>query len=990
MIKGMVTGMKKEILSLKSIYQFLVISDYPTFCAGIITKNNHTGLTLTKFWKENILIDFRNRKYGKQIWRAEGGRNRYISDICNRSERISFYGEYAEEIESAAKPAAVLRQVLQFASFLLERQFSYDAFMQKLPVYIRFLSENDPCFTEEEKGFFEKELEKKKEFDGQGNTGRAFFCGYLLTFLMLHALAGNGEGRDVLQRLRSAADLSLEELEKQNRKAAGKPAGKPVFLTGKNTELCSMPLAARHFFGRERELFELREMLLRGGRYLVSGIGGIGKTELMRQFIRCCEEERLTDYICAVQYENSLEDSLIKAFPEVRGTDRETNFREALARIRVHAGERVLLIIDNMNCEQEGSAWEELGKLPATVFITSRHQRLAGFETYRIEPVGEEAGGLVFRDNYQNPLTEDDKRALKEITARTVWQHTLTLRLLGCVARTRNWTVRELLERLRKGETPISLEGQEGYAGLQQVYRRTYAASGMKKDMGRLLKIFAALPYDSYDRTFAQRYLKGFLEDGMDMGKSLEKLWEGGWLEKRESGYSMHPFIAECMLTKPLSEADAAPFFESVITIWQEALPDFTVETKREGLYNPAEEKSGAQQERQRILSLVYSVAGKIAGGMQEAFLQLSLLAVESEYCLFGFDRERLRYVAGLKQRCRNASAVTKVYRYILLCEYGYEDIKELEKEYRKCMENPEIPETLKLAFANGLGGRYMQAGNAERAKELAEYVWENASDLNIRLGACYIMAASLQQEGNLEGCLCWGEKGEEAGSRSEDKDIWNRHQIMFVLCALYMAFGRFERVKQILEEEEEILKDKKSYLFQYQLMFYKGSYALHTGEKGYGIPLLLEACKIAEVIFGAAESCDYATAVTELAMAYNKEGKREEACEQYKKALCIYDTIEGHTFERHRILNNMGVMYLDWKKPQEAVDCLQEAYRTGVEMGGLAAAEPANNLSKAYRQLKDREKELHYLREAAPVLEQFYGSGHPKVAEAKKRLMQQ
>ena len=57
--------------------------------------------------------------------------------------------------------------------------------------------------------------------------------------------------------------------------------------------------------------------------------------------------------------------------------------------------------------------------------------------------------------------------------------------------------------------------------------------------------------------------------------------------------------------------------------------------------------------------------------------------------------------------------------------------------------------------------------------------------------------------------------------------------------------------------------------------------------------------------------------------------------------------------------------------------------------MGGLAAAEPANNLSKAYRQLGNREEELRYLQKAAPVLEQFYGSAHPKVVDAKERLIQ-
>lgn len=980
--------MKNDILSLKGIYQFLFISDYPTFCVGIITKNNRTGLTLTKFWKDNILVNFRNRKYGKQIWRAEGGRNRYISDICNRSERISFYGEYAEEIESAADAETVLRQIRQFASFLLERQFNYDAFMQKIPSYIRFLSERDVCFTEEAERFFEKILKEKKKYDRQGNAGKAFYCGYLLTFLMFHALSGNGEGGESLQSLRDRPELSLTAMEKGNKKVIGARGGDPVFLTGKNTELCSAPLTARHFFGRERELFELREMLAQGGRYLVNGIGGIGKTELMRQFIKCCMEERLVDYICTIQYENSLEDSLIKAFPDVRGIDRETNFREALARIRVHAGEGILIVIDNMNCGQKEQGWEALCELPATVFVTSRQQKLEGFKTYRIESVGKEACALVFRDNYQRSLSEEDREALERMTDREVWQHTLTLRLLGCVARTRSWTVPELLERLEKGEPPISLEGQDGYAGLQQIYRRTYAFSGLKKSMNRLLRMIAALPYESYGKSFAENYLQGFLEDGADMGESLEKLWEGGWLEKRGGGYSMHPFIAECMLAKPLTEEDAAPFFESVYAVCTSASQGFRIESVREFFFNPPAENSGAGGELQKALSFVYSVAQKLSGGLCEQFLQLILLAAESAYCLLGFDKEKLHYLMGLKQNCRNASAATQAYWYTVLSTYNYEDTQELERAYEKYTKGGLVSKEICLAFTNALALRHLQKGNAGRARELAQYIWDNAQDLDSKMGACYIMAESLEQEGDLEGCFAWGERGEEIGRSSKNKNTWNRHQIMFFQCVINIAVGKFETVKRILEEEQESLKNDKSYFYKFQLLFYWGSYKLGIGEEGYGIVQLTEACKMAKIVFSTAEGAYYATCLTELAMAYNKAGCREEACECYKKVLRIYDTVEGHAFERHRILNNMGVMYLDWEKPEEALTCLEEAYRLGVDMGGLAAAEPANNLSKAYRLLGSREEELRYLQEAAPVLEQFYGSAHPKVVDAKERLM--
>ena len=84
-----------------------------------------------------------------------------------------------------------------------------------------------------------------------------------------------------------------------------------------------------------------------------------------------------------------------------------------------------------------------------------------------------------------------------------------------------------------------------------------------------------------------------------------------------------------------------------------------------------------------------------------------------------------------------------------------------------------------------------------------------------------------------------------------------------------------------------------------------------------------------------------------------------------------------------------MSVMFLDWGKPGEALKYLTEAEPLGKAFGGLSEAESANNFSRAWRMLGDREKELAYLKEAVPVLEQNYGSEHPKVVDAKRRLQE-
>lgn len=980
--------MKKDILSLKSLYQFLVISDYPVFCPGIITKNNHKGLTLTKFWKEIILIDFRNQKCGKLIWREAGGRNRFISDICNRSERISFYREYAEEIYGAVKPESVLRQIRQFMSFLLERQFNYEAFMQKLPAYIAYVSENDAFFSKNAKAFFEKEYKNSINFESQGNGGRAFFCGYLLTFLMFHAIMGNGEGENILDKIRKNQLLSIEELEKQYLKENQKERKKVVFLTGKNTELCSEPLTSGHFFGRETELFELRRMLIRGGKYLVSGMGGIGKTELMRQFLKCCEEEKLTDYVCVIQYENSLADSLIKAFPEIRGSDRESNFKEALARIRLHAKEKVLIVIDNMvTGHKDEQELDRLSGLAADIFITSRQRELSGFETFEIKALTIDACRLVFRDNYERELTKEDRTALDDILSRDVWQHTLTLRLLGCVARTREWAVQELLERLEKGETPVSLKGESGYESLKQLYLRMYAVSVLKKDMNKMLQAFALLPYESYSVDFAQKYMKGFLGEGMEAEKSLEDLWKSGWLEKKEDGYSLHPFIAECVLARKPEEKDFAPFMESVMDFWTGGRTEFDLGETRgifDRLYDDWKE---TEKEQMKATLLALSAAKKLKGGFQERFLQLLLFALEAEYLFYGSSMENLQFLVFLKTRCKNISAKTKGYLFRMLCSYGYEDTKELEREYREQLANPEIPVELKCAFAGELGKRYKHLGDLGKMERMLDYIRANSAEPASHVMACLMMADLVMSRGDFSGYEEWLKRGVKIGKESGREKSGEMEELTSSLCSFYLAMQKFEEAEDILKEKEILLDGERTYFLRWKILFYRGSLSMYRGDEGGGVPSLLEAYTLAEALFAGREDDIYADSAQELAMACNKAGKRKEAEVYYKKALAIYEMLPGHEFSKCRILNNMSVMYLDWGKSKEALDCLTKAEPIGKEMGGLAEAELNNNFSRAWRMLGNREKEVVYLEKAIPVLRQFYGEEHPKVVDAGQRL---
>ena len=102
-------------------------------------------------------------------------------------------------------------------------------------------------------------------------------------------MSGKEMSGKIMENLRNRSDLELDAI--WNRVHSAKRDNSPLYLTLRNSELCTAPLPSEHFFGREEELYDLKELLLRGGKYLVCGLGGIGKTELLRQLIRWCERE---------------------------------------------------------------------------------------------------------------------------------------------------------------------------------------------------------------------------------------------------------------------------------------------------------------------------------------------------------------------------------------------------------------------------------------------------------------------------------------------------------------------------------------------------------------------------------------------------------------------------------------------------------------------------------------------------------------------------
>ena len=113
--------------------------------------------------------------------------------------------------------------------------------------------------------------------------------------------------------------------------------------------------------------------LEQGGKLMLCGVGGCGKTELLRQALRLVEEQGTYARIACVQYEQSLARSYFSCFPQLQEKGLEGIAAAVRTMLEKREEGRTLLVIDNMDTppeEDEDAAL--LSWYGCDVIITSR------------------------------------------------------------------------------------------------------------------------------------------------------------------------------------------------------------------------------------------------------------------------------------------------------------------------------------------------------------------------------------------------------------------------------------------------------------------------------------------------------------------------------------------------------------------------------------------------------------------------------------------
>lgn len=859
--------MEKISLSLKSIYRLLMTNDFPIYSESVIDEKNRKGQTLLKFWQSLVISEFRSQPCGQIIWRNDGKRNRYISTLCNRNPEMKFYLDYTKELASQVNGATLLDQIQKFAAFLSGRNYKHDILLRRVQELIRLTKTDDPHVSNE----IAEQITAAIAWQRGDSNKSLFQAGYLLTVMMLYAAAGEAMDDSVMDVLREE-DYSISVLWEVKLNPPV-PANESVcYLTEHVGILQDNPLPHHRFFGREEELFNLKEMAIQGRKCLISGVGGVGKTELLRQLIQSCQEEQSVDCIAIVPYTTGIVESFGRVFSDFRPQEPEESFNYVLYQLKemVSEGKRLLLLIDNMDKTlDEDPALKKLAELPCGILITSRRPELEGFETCRIGDPSVSTCALIFRDNYGQPLTREDRTVLDALLQSDSLRHPLTLRLMARAAHSNGWSVQQLEDRFRQNGVALTWVEDDRSMKLEQVYHQLYSYMKIPTACQKLVELFTLLPRDNYSPEFLEDVFPHVAADG-GLREQLELLAEGGWLDRTGSSYTMHPLIAQCLRRKVLNEKKLAPVLDDLAAKFpSSALQDPTV------YYDKKLGRCGE--------IFLYTVAF-LSGGISRERMLNTLTACDIIVPSTQTTENHKELLAQLFKRCSERDDLVDVRYHTTLGHWRLVEPESVELIYCKQKEKMTVPKPLYLELCLYAGAAMVFAQRFAIAEEmLQEVLCPEASPLQ-KATAYYHLTVHSQFTGDAEAELKWSREGVQyvtAHPECGREMVFNN---LAALCSLYMKFGQKDLAKPLLDQLKGEITESSLPVQRVNYLEQAAIFEMNFGSLELSLKYYQESKALRLEFYG--KDRDYHNTLAQMAIVYQRLKRYEEALENYHLAI--------------------------------------------------------------------------------------------------------
>ena len=310
------------------------------------------------------------------------------------------------------------------------------------------------------------------------------------------------------------------------------------------------------FYGREREFEEL-DSLLANPDYnclFVTGMGGIGKSTFIREYLTCRREK--FDTVLYVHYKGSIEATISNDSNIEINTLRQDEepgigtryFNKKLQKIReLVRGTSSVLVIDNFTGEFDDDLRELLKTELKVILLSRKTPFYQSCQELRLSAVSDSnALRCIFEDNLGRSIEENERDSFMQIL-KHVMGHTLVLELIAKQIANSHITISNAASLIDEhGFFAIAPEkvvyekdSKQTSDTIGNIIDALFEANMLSAEKKVLMKVSSLLGDDGIDINYFQQIMQLVSKD------DLNELIKDGWLTISGDTISMHNVIQE-------------------------------------------------------------------------------------------------------------------------------------------------------------------------------------------------------------------------------------------------------------------------------------------------------------------------------------------------------------------------------------------------------------------------------------------------------------
>ena len=722
------------------------------------------------------------------------------------------------------------------------------------------------------------------------------------------------------------------------------------------------------FTGREKYLAKIDDFFNEGAQLVhLSGIGGIGKSELAKEYARRNQIRFPSGGI--IDASGSIRDLILKLpfkhNPQWDSMPEEDKYWINLDLLRKLSSD-TLLILDDLTEDLDTKAMREFTYgLNCKILATSRKSSMRKY-SFSVDEMDLEEAIELFRKTYtREKLSDDEIEKLVE----AVGYHTMTIELMANILQNTSTKYEKLKDNTFEVRERCRHGGDDKAQTIYEHIKNLFSFGDLTEIENNILKFLSLLPQTGLPRERVAELLDVTESD-------INELGEKGFVRiDTQDNASLHPLISEVAYREIEIDYETKELFLSCI----KELTDYD-KVEEYSIKQQKKEIGGYYLEKRRLQDIEENTeTADIYFNTGEIHLHLADYPKALEY-----------YKKALEIRVK---ALGKEHSSVVDCMSDIGVAYDSQGEYSKALEYYEAVLEIKI---KALGKEHPDV--ADCFNNIA-VTYDKQGDYSNSL-ACYEIALEIKvkafgeehpdvanyfnniaiiydKQGDYPKALEYYEKAidisiQEFGEEHPNvADCFNNIAVTYdnqgdcQKALEYYEKARKIRIKTLGEEHPDVATCLNNI----------GAVYINQGDCQKALEYYEKARKIRIKTLGE-EHPDFATCLHNIGVVYRKQGEDKKALENFEKALNIYIGAFGkeHSYVAN-CLNNMGNVYRDLENYPKALENYEKALKIYIKVLGkkhLTVATILNNISIVYRKQGEHQKALEYYEKANAIRSQF------------------